>query len=111
MWTGPAQLVTLHSNMVSVFHTVVEGSVPKFSRRSFLAGFAVTGAASQLPALAPTTAWQDFCPRTAPWQSVPIDGHVVLKPLDEATFVSTNAGSQYVLATTRCRALVGDHLP
>jgi hypothetical protein len=62
-------------------------------------------------------AWQEFYtghagyPRNAPWRTVRIDGPTVLKPVDEASFVSTNASSQYGLAAIQCLALVGDHLP
>nr|MDT0661963.1 hypothetical protein [Micromonospora sp. DSM 115978] len=62
-------------------------------------------------------AWQEFhtghagYPRTAPWRSVPVDGPAVLKPVDEAAFVSTNASAQYGLAAIQCLALVGEHLP
>ncbi|WP_158852524.1 exo-rhamnogalacturonan lyase family protein [Saccharothrix deserti] len=62
-------------------------------------------------------AWQEFYtghagyPRTAPWRSVRVEGPAVLKPVDEAGFVSTNASAQYALAAIQCLALVGDHLP
>lgn len=62
-------------------------------------------------------AWQEFYtghagyPRNAPWRSVRVDGPAVLKPVDEASFVSTNASAQYGLAAIQCLALVGDHLP
>jgi len=35
----------------------------------------------------------------------------VLEPVDEASFVSTNASAQYGLAAIQCLALVGDHPP
>jgi len=62
-------------------------------------------------------AWQEFYtghagyPRNAPWHTVRIGGPAVLKPIDEAGFVSTNASAQYGLAAIQCLALVGDHLP
>jgi YetA-like protein len=62
-------------------------------------------------------AWQEFYtghagyPRNLSWQAVKVDGPAVLKPVDEATFVSTNASAQYGLAAIQCLALVGDHLP
>nr|WP_231641356.1 hypothetical protein [Nocardia sp. NRRL S-836] len=62
-------------------------------------------------------AWQEFYtghagyPRNAPWTAVRVDGPAVLKPVDEASFVSTNASAQYGLAAIQCLALVGDHLP
>lgn len=40
-----------------------------------------------------------------------IDGPGALKPVDEASFVSTNATAQYCLAAIQCPALVGDKLP
>lgn len=64
-----------------------------------------------------TRAWQEFYtghagyPRNLSWQAVKVDGPAVLKPVDEASFVSTNASSQYGLAAIQCLALVGDHLP
>jgi hypothetical protein len=62
-------------------------------------------------------AWQEFYtghagyPRGAPWRSERVAGPAVLKPVDEAGFVSTNASAQYGLAAIQCLALVGDHLP
>ena len=62
-------------------------------------------------------AWQEFYtghagyPRDAPWRTVRVEGPAVLKPVDEASFVSTNASAQYGLAAIQCLALVGDHLP
>jgi hypothetical protein len=62
-------------------------------------------------------AWQEFhtghagYPRSAPWRTVRVEGPAVLKPVDEASFVSTNASAQYGLAAIQCLALVGDHLP
>ncbi|GAA4728718.1 exo-rhamnogalacturonan lyase family protein [Phytohabitans rumicis] len=61
-------------------------------------------------------AWQEFYtghagyPRNAPWRSTRVEGPAVLKPVDEASFVSTNASAQYGLAAIQCLALVGDHL-
>jgi len=62
-------------------------------------------------------AWQEFYtghagyPRDAAWRTVRVGGSAVLKPVDEAAFVSTNASAQYGLAAIQCLALVGDHLP
>ncbi|MGC7096529.1 Tat pathway signal sequence domain protein [Amycolatopsis lurida] len=62
-------------------------------------------------------AWQEFYtghagyPRTAPWHTTRVEGPAVLKPIDEASFVSTNASSQYGLAAIQCLALIGDQLP
>ncbi|MBE1491044.1 exo-rhamnogalacturonan lyase family protein [Plantactinospora soyae] len=62
-------------------------------------------------------AWQEFhtghagYPRSLDWRSARVEGAAVLKPVDEAAFVSTNASSQYGLAAIQCLALVGDHLP
>jgi hypothetical protein len=62
-------------------------------------------------------AWTEFYtghagyPRNAPWRTVRVDGPTVLKPVDEANFVSTNASAQYGLAAIQCLALVADHLP
>ncbi|MCW6007027.1 hypothetical protein K1W54_20935 [Micromonospora sp. CPCC 205371] len=61
-------------------------------------------------------AWQEFYtghagyPRNAPWRATRVEGPAVLKPIDEASFVSTNASSQYGLAAIQCLALVGEHL-
>ncbi|NUT48185.1 MAG: Tat pathway signal sequence domain protein [Saccharothrix sp.] len=61
-------------------------------------------------------AWREFhtghagYPRDAPWRSARVEPPAVLKPVDEAAFVSTNASSQYGLAAIQCLALVGDHL-
>ncbi|TDB82760.1 Tat pathway signal sequence domain protein [Micromonospora sp. KC721] len=62
-------------------------------------------------------AWQEFYtghagyPRNLGFRSVRVEGPAVLKPVDEAGFVSTNASAQYGLAAIQCLALVGDHLP
>jgi hypothetical protein len=62
-------------------------------------------------------AWQEFYtghsgyPRNAPWRTERVETPAVLKPIDETSFVSTNASSQYGLAAIQCLALVGDHLP
>jgi exo-rhamnogalacturonan lyase-like protein len=62
-------------------------------------------------------AWQEFYtghagyPRNAPWRTQRVDPPAVLKPVDETSFVSTNASAQYGLAAIQCLALVGDHLP
>jgi hypothetical protein len=42
---------------------------------------------------------------------VRVEGPAVLKPVDEASFVSTNATAQDGLAAISCLALVDDHLP
>ncbi|GAA1515188.1 hypothetical protein [Streptomyces synnematoformans] len=39
-----------------------------------------------------------------------VDGPAVPEPVDEASFVPTNATAQYGLAAIPCRALAGDHL-
>ncbi|MDQ2589085.1 Tat pathway signal sequence domain protein [Saccharothrix yanglingensis] len=68
------------------------------------------------PALA-ARAWREFdtghagYPATREFTSVRVRGPNVLRPVDEAAFVSTNASSQYGLAAIQCLALVGDHLP
>ncbi|WP_447002565.1 Tat pathway signal sequence domain protein [Saccharothrix isguenensis] len=62
-------------------------------------------------------AWKEFdtghagYPRTLEFRSARLEGPAVLKPVDEATFASTNASSQYGLAAIQCLALVGDRLP
>ncbi|MCC8246594.1 exo-rhamnogalacturonan lyase family protein [Saccharothrix luteola] len=62
-------------------------------------------------------AWKEFdtghagYPRTLEFTSTRIEGPAVLKPVDEAAFVSTNASAQYGLAAIQCLALVGDRLP
>ncbi|GAB3001826.1 Tat pathway signal sequence domain protein [Saccharothrix stipae] len=61
-------------------------------------------------------AWREFdtghagYPRNREFASVRVQGPSVLKPVDEASFVSTNASAQYGLAAIQCLALVGDHL-
>jgi hypothetical protein len=67
------------------------------------------------PALA-ARAWQEFFAGHAgygpnvSWQTVRIEPPLVLVPVDETDFVSTNASAQYGLAAIQCLALVGDHL-
>jgi hypothetical protein len=67
------------------------------------------------PALA-ARAWQEFFAGHAgygpnvSWQTVRIEPPLVLAPVDETDFVSTNASAQYGLAAIQCLALVGDHL-
>ncbi|MGP3982476.1 exo-rhamnogalacturonan lyase family protein [Streptomyces sp. KR80] len=62
-------------------------------------------------------AWQESYaghagyPRDAPWSTVRVEGPAVHKPVDEASFVSTNATAQDGLAAISCLALVDDHLP
>ncbi|MEN3609016.1 hypothetical protein AAH979_05640 [Plantactinospora sp. ZYX-F-223] len=79
-----------------------------------LTAYAAAGTGN--PALA-ARAWQEFhtghagYPGNLDWRSVRIEAPAVLKPVDEASFVSTNASSQYGLAAIQCLALVGDHLP
>ncbi|TDC85626.1 Tat pathway signal sequence domain protein [Micromonospora sp. KC606] len=61
-------------------------------------------------------AWQEFYtghagyPRNFGFRSTRIEGPAVLKPVDENSFVSTNASAQYALAAIQCLALVGEHL-
>ncbi|KJK33438.1 Tat pathway signal sequence domain protein [Lentzea aerocolonigenes] len=68
------------------------------------------------PALA-TRAWGELdrgeagYPANGPWRSERITGPVVLNPVDEATWVSTNSTAQYGLAAIQCLALVGDRMP
>ncbi|MBP2324888.1 hypothetical protein JOF56_005273 [Kibdelosporangium banguiense] len=50
-------------------------------------------------------------PTTSPWTSTRISGPAVLNPVDEATWVSTNATAQYGLAAIQCLALIGDQIP
>ncbi|MDT7789152.1 MAG: hypothetical protein QOF58_7571 [Pseudonocardiales bacterium] len=67
------------------------------------------------PALA-ARAWTELergeagYPANSPWRSTRITGPAVLNPVDEATWVSTNATAQYGLAAIQCLALVGDRL-
>jgi hypothetical protein len=62
-------------------------------------------------------AWTEFnrgeagYPANSPWRSTEVTGPAVLNPVDEATWVSTNATAQYGLAAIQCLALVGDRLP
>lgn len=44
------------------------------------------------------------------WATVRIDGNAVLTPIDEATWITTNAASQYGLATIQNLALAGEAL-
>jgi hypothetical protein len=68
------------------------------------------------PALA-ARAWQEFHAGHAgygpnvSWRATRVDPPLVLAPVDETDFVSTNASAQYGLAAIQCLALVGDHLP
>jgi hypothetical protein len=68
------------------------------------------------PALA-VRAWTELergeagYPASSPWRSTRISGPAVLNPVDEATWVSTNATAQYGLAAIQCLALVGDRMP
>jgi hypothetical protein len=48
---------------------------------------------------------------TVSWRSTRVEPPLVLSPVDETDFVSTNASAQYGLAAIQCLALVGDHLP
>ncbi len=45
------------------------------------------------------------------WQTTRVQPPLVLEPIDETDFVSTNASAQYGLAAIQCLALVGDHIP
>ncbi|AOS63291.1 exo-rhamnogalacturonan lyase family protein [Actinoalloteichus hymeniacidonis] len=45
------------------------------------------------------------------WTTTRIEGEHSLNPVDEATFVSTNASAQYGLAAIQNLALIGDRLP
>jgi hypothetical protein len=62
-------------------------------------------------------AWNEFFTggglynKTGPWNSVPVAPPAVLKPIDEAPWVSTNESAQYGLAAIQCLALIGDQLP
>jgi hypothetical protein len=68
------------------------------------------------PALA-RRAWEEFYRGDAGygpdivWETQRVEGPDALNPLDEATWVSTNATAQYALAAIQTLALVGDHLP
>ncbi|MFD8496688.1 Tat pathway signal sequence domain protein [Amycolatopsis sp. NPDC059657] len=68
------------------------------------------------PALA-ARAWAELAkgeagyPASSPWRSTKVTGPSVLNPVDEATWVSTNATAQYGLAAIQCLALVGDRMP
>ncbi|KAB8225775.1 hypothetical protein BDV33DRAFT_198188 [Aspergillus novoparasiticus] len=61
-------------------------------------------------------AWKEFYNNTdgftadEPWVSVPVNGSAVLIPVDEATWISTNAVAQYGLAAIQDLALAGDAL-
>jgi hypothetical protein len=61
-------------------------------------------------------AWQEFFAGHAgygpnvSWQTTRVGPPLVLEPVDETDFVSTNASAQYGLAAIQCLALVGDHL-
>jgi hypothetical protein len=77
---------------------------------------AYAAAKTNNPALA-ARAWAEFergeagYPATSPWTSTRISGPAVLNPVDEATWVSTNATAQYGLAAIQCLALAGDRMP
>ncbi|SMD22381.1 exo-rhamnogalacturonan lyase family protein [Kibdelosporangium aridum] len=76
---------------------------------------AYAAAKTNNPTLA-ARAWTEFergeagYPSNSPWTSTRITGPVVLNPVDEATWVSTNATAQYGLAAIQCLALVGDRI-
>ncbi|KAE8381931.1 hypothetical protein BDV26DRAFT_48735 [Aspergillus bertholletiae] len=59
-------------------------------------------------------AWKEFYNNTdgftadEPWVSEPVNGTAVLIPVDEASWISTNAVAQYGLAAIQDLALVGD---
>ncbi|WP_162908229.1 hypothetical protein [Allorhizocola rhizosphaerae] len=50
-------------------------------------------------------------PRNLHWRTERVELPAVLKPIDETSFASTNASSQYGLAAIQCLTLVGHHLP
>lgn len=63
-------------------------------------------------------AWEEFFrgsagygPRVAKLESRELDGPQVLRPVDEAAWVSTNATAQWGLAAIQCLALVPEQLP
>jgi hypothetical protein len=64
-----------------------------------------------------TRAWREFYAGAAgygpnvSWRTTRADPPMVLSPVDETDFVSTNASAQYGLAAIQCLALVGDQLP
>ena len=69
------------------------------------------------PALA-ARAWEEFATdwrgRRSPTGRFPVTrvaGPAVLRPVDEAVFVSTNDAAQWGLAAIQCLALVGEHQP
>ena len=69
------------------------------------------------PALA-ARAWEEFAidwrGRRSPTGRFPVTrvaGPAVLRPVDEAVFVSTNDAAQWGLAAIQCLALVGEHQP
>lgn len=69
------------------------------------------------PALA-ARAWEEFAidwrGRRSPTGRFPVTrvaGSTVLRPVDEAVFVSTNDAAQWGLAAIQCLALVGEHQP
>jgi hypothetical protein len=68
------------------------------------------------PALA-ARAWQEFnggkagIRPTATFEARRLGGTEVLRPVDEAAFVSTNAAAQWGLAAIQCLALVGEQQP
>jgi hypothetical protein len=70
---------------------------------------------NQDPALA-KRAWKEFfrgaggINRREPPKSQLISGPAVLRPVEEAPFVSTNATAQWGLAAIQCLALAGDAL-
>ncbi|TDV43566.1 Tat pathway signal sequence domain protein [Actinophytocola oryzae] len=67
------------------------------------------------PALA-ARAWREFHEGgagygpTVSWRTTTVSPPLVLAPVDETDFVSTNASAQYGLAAIQCLALVGDQL-
>ncbi|HET7538105.1 MAG TPA: hypothetical protein VFJ90_16710, partial [Candidatus Didemnitutus sp.] len=61
-------------------------------------------------------AWAEFTGGDGPYESRPITakritGPAVLRPVDEAAFVSTNGSAQWGLAAIECLALAGEALP
>ncbi|PTX94198.1 Tat pathway signal sequence domain protein [Opitutus sp. ER46] len=101
---------------------------PEEQKRRFgapLRGISLTQGHSRLTAYAarqkqdPTLAkraWAEFVRPEGPWsrrrpEEKLVSGPEVLRPVHEATFVSTNGTAQWGLAAIECLALVGEALP
>lgn len=60
-------------------------------------------------------AWNEYLNdglrQTLPWAAVQLNGSTVLKPVEEATWLSTNEFAQFGLATIQNLALVGKYWP